>query len=218
MKAKKDIAAGCRLSDCPHPGFIRVRINKNSWCAEQHLLYFLAGNAMLAAFGPIAAVPIKPCKLHKRCVHRCEYKCNALSGYEATPVRLRSRRSGSGDARAAAKRQEVEAKADTPAPALRCRRAAVCRGSLLPTTGTNARRLSGAMASGRCACANHIRRRRYPRSMLQAGIARPGRDGQNSLRSSCAGVAMAMARAMTPARLTKRMTGVAPIAGILTTR
>jgi hypothetical protein len=64
---------------------------------------------MLAAFGPIAAVPIEPCKLHQFCVHRCKYKCNALSGYEATAVRLRSRRSGSGGARAAAERRELRA-------------------------------------------------------------------------------------------------------------
>jgi hypothetical protein len=57
-----------------------VRINKNCWCAEQHFLYFFAGNAMLAAFGPIAAVPIETRKFYGICIRECRYKCNVFVG------------------------------------------------------------------------------------------------------------------------------------------
>tara|TARA_R110001583_G_scaffold7571_1_gene37387 strand:- start:62497 stop:62850 length:354 start_codon:yes stop_codon:yes gene_type:complete len=61
------------FASCSITGFIRMRIRYPKGDCFKHMLYFVLGNAMLAALRPIPLIPFKTRNLHDVSMHLCMY-------------------------------------------------------------------------------------------------------------------------------------------------
>lgn len=68
---QEDVAPLWRLPDGSHARFVGVWVWHHGWRAKQYGLHLLAGNAVLAALGPVALVPVEANEPHVASIHIC---------------------------------------------------------------------------------------------------------------------------------------------------
>ena len=69
LEHHEDMAPGCRGPDGAHPRLLGKRIGQDRRRPGEDLLNLGSGQAVLAAFGPVARVPIEACDLHASYLH-----------------------------------------------------------------------------------------------------------------------------------------------------
>lgn len=69
LEHHEDMAPRCRGPDGAHPRLLGKRIGQDRRRPGENLLDLGLGQAMLAAFGPVARVPIEACDLHASYLH-----------------------------------------------------------------------------------------------------------------------------------------------------
>jgi len=69
LEHHEDMAPGGRSPDGAHPRLLGKRIGQDRRRPGKDLLDLGLGQAMLAAFGPVARVPIEACDLHASYLH-----------------------------------------------------------------------------------------------------------------------------------------------------
>lgn len=69
LEHHEDMAPRCRGPDGAHPRLLGKRISQDRRRPGENLLNLGAGQAMLAAFGPVARVPVEACDLHASYLH-----------------------------------------------------------------------------------------------------------------------------------------------------
>ena len=69
LEHHEDMASRCRGPDGAHPRLLGKRIGQDRRRPGEDLLDLGSGQAMLAAFGPVARIPIEACNLHASYLH-----------------------------------------------------------------------------------------------------------------------------------------------------